>query len=94
MTRGIRRFKALGFPCWLLWQQNGLRLGRMGAGIRKLLADYRTLKRGGNQRFELSPCTLLPYTDDCVETTPLDPVYFYQDTWAAARYSSQSRQST
>lgn len=85
MTRGIRRLKALGFPCWLLWQQNGLRLGRMGAGIRKLLADYRTLKRGGNQRFELSPCTLLPYTDDCVETTPLDPVYFYQDTWAARK---------
>ncbi len=83
MTRGIKRFKALCFQCWLLWQQNGLRLVRMGAGIRKLLADYRALNNGGNQRFELSPYTLLPYTNDCVATTPLDPVYFYQDTWAS-----------
>lgn len=38
-----------------------------------------------NPRFSVSPIDHFPYLTDKTENTPLDPVYFFQDTWAAKK---------
>ena len=68
MTRGIRRLKALGFPCTLLWQQNGLRLGRMGADQKTSQIIARLKVEATNVLSCLR--THCCYTNDCVATTP------------------------
>jgi hypothetical protein len=44
---------------------------------------YSQLER--NNRFTISSIDLYPCLTDRTSTTPLDPVYFYQDTWASAK---------
>lgn len=46
-------------------------------------SDYRRIRREGNQQFanyRLQPCL-----NDKTRFTPMDPVYFFQDTWAARK---------
>ncbi|NUN70023.1 MAG: DUF268 domain-containing protein [Bacteroidetes bacterium] len=38
-----------------------------------------------NQQFDISVFDWYPCLTDKTESTPLDPVYFYQDTWAARK---------
>jgi SAM-dependent methyltransferase len=52
-------------------------------GIFWYARDYWRLKRGQNDRFR--DFRLEPYLDDKTALTPLDPVYFLQDTWAARK---------
>lgn len=51
-------------------------------GYMRDFAKYRELERRSehNRRFQLLPCLL-----DKTEMTPLEPVYFFQDTWAARK---------
>jgi SAM-dependent methyltransferase len=44
---------------------------------------YKKLNR--NDNFSISVYDWYPCLTDRTETTPLDPVYFYQDTWAARK---------
>lgn len=46
-------------------------------------SDYRYLRRAGNNHFE--QYRLMPCLNDKTDHTPMDPVYFYQDTWAAKK---------
>lgn len=79
------KVKALGFAILLLRKQNGLSLVGYWKSIWMVVRGYRQLKAGGNPRFDLSWTRIFPCTRDCSATTPLDPVYFYQDTWAAGK---------
>lgn len=48
------------------------------------ISEYRTYKNLNlNPEFSLSKYNWLPFLTDKTATTPLDPVYFYQDCWAA-----------
>jgi len=48
-------------------------------------ADYiRFRNRESNHRFKTSLFYVQPYFTDKTKTTPVDPVYFYQDTWCAS----------
>lgn len=44
---------------------------------------YRRMEKNGN--FDISVYDWYPCLTDKTESTPLDPVYFYQDTWAAKK---------
>jgi SAM-dependent methyltransferase len=44
---------------------------------------YKRLERNGH--FDISMYDWYPCLTDRTESTPLDPVYFYQDTWAARK---------
>lgn len=49
-------------------------------------ADYARFKRKeSNSRFMTSLLYIQPYFTDKTKTTPVDPVYFYQDTWCASK---------
>ncbi len=45
--------------------------------------QYRRMEKNGN--FDISVYDWYPCLTDKTESTPLDPVYFYQDTWAAKK---------
>jgi SAM-dependent methyltransferase len=50
------------------------------------LHDYITLKnQPNNPHFRLHYGSLLPALTDKTSTTPTDPIYFYQDAWAASK---------
>lgn len=44
---------------------------------------YRSQKK--NEKFKLSIYDIWPYTEDRSNSTPLDPMYFYQDCWLAKK---------
>lgn len=54
-------------------------------GCRWYLRDYRQLKQNPNPAFPLKNSKFFPCLDDRTEHTPLDPVYFYQNAWAAGK---------
>ncbi len=48
--------------------------------------DYVNFKRQKkNERFKLSVADIMPFTDDKTSTTPLEPIYFFQDCWLAKK---------
>lgn len=47
------------------------------------VSDYWVIKRTKNKNFE--NFKLAPYLNDKTTYTPIDPVYFFQDTWAARK---------
>ena len=49
------------------------------------LKDYNNYKKKNNQNFVLSGKYLLPYLKDKTFCTLVDPVYFFQDSWAAGK---------
>lgn len=54
--------------------------------LRRFLVEYGAfggMEKNGN--FELSPANLYPCLRDWTTHTPLEPVYFHQDTWAAGK---------
>lgn len=52
----------------------------------RFLSEFRRYRAlGPNNAFSLTPRDILPHLRDRTDATPLDPVYFYQDTWAARR---------
>lgn len=52
----------------------------------RFLNDYRRFQRiHTNMRMLLQAADLYPCLYDNTNTTPLDPIYFYQDTWCAAK---------
>ncbi len=44
---------------------------------------YKSLEK--NPKFFISPRNLYPCLTDKTQTTPIDPIYFYQDAWAAGK---------
>ena len=55
-------------------------------GIFWFFGDYRTFKKiNTNRNFKFKLTDIEACLSDCTETTPLDPVYFFQDTWAARK---------
>ena len=59
------------------------------ANLPWFVGDYRRL-RSQYRREGVAPPPFVPYPclDDRSETTPLDPTYFFQDTWAARKIFS------
>ncbi len=49
----------------------------------RFLRDYRALSRAPNGAYELSPRHWVPCLTDWTACTPVDPIYFHQDCWAA-----------
>ena len=48
--------------------------------------EYRTFQaENDNNNFEVNIRDWSPYLQDKTETTPIEPVYFFQDTWAARK---------
>ena len=48
--------------------------------------EYRTFQaENDNNNFEVNLGDWSPYLQDKTETTPIEPVYFFQDTWAARK---------
>ena len=45
--------------------------------------NYQLQKK--NERFKLSVADIMPFTEDKTSTTPIDPVYFFQDCWLAKK---------
>ena len=54
-------------------------------GIKRFVNEYYKFKAVKNPRFNLSPLFFLPYMRDNTANTPLEPTYFFQDTWAARK---------
>lgn len=71
-----------------LGEQFGFGLRWIG-GIRKLgrfTGEYQRFKQlNAGTVFDLRARDLRPCLNDCTATTPVDPTYFLQDTWAARR---------
>lgn len=76
-----------------LQQSFGLNV-RFIAGLRAILAylaEYRAyLRRNDNPHFALHSIHLVPCLLDRTAATPLEPTYFYQDSWAAAKIFRQA----
>ncbi len=54
--------------------------------LRVFFADYRQYKKINiNKHFSLKTSDLYPRIYDKTSTTPVDPVYFYQDAWCAKK---------
>jgi SAM-dependent methyltransferase len=71
----------------------GAAVGKWPTALFRFLRDYRRLKSSDNRRaFKISPQFFLPCLTDNRSSTPIEPVYFFQDTWAAGRiFSLQPR---
>ncbi len=54
-------------------------------GISWFYKDYQTLKKERNSDFAISDKNLYPCLWDKTDHTPLDPIYFYQNAWAASK---------
>jgi SAM-dependent methyltransferase len=70
----------------LLIQQFGVNLFRLAALLLRFAWEYLLyVKRQTNQNFKVSIAYLYPCLTDRTATTPLEPTYFLQDSWAAGR---------
>lgn len=82
-----RRFgllRSLGNCIWQLRAQYGWNPLSWARNAAWFVRDYRAYARaGGNDRFAVSAHYLFPCLTDKTATTPVEPVYFYQDAWAA-----------
>lgn len=64
----------------------GLSLGKWPSAIGWYFRDYRRLKQSNETSvFKVSSVHLFPCLTDNRPSTPIEPVYFFQDTWAAAK---------
>lgn len=63
----------------------GLRLGAACSALSDFRRNFRELSRTSNPRFELSLRHLTPCLRDKTTNTPVEPIYFYQDAWAAGK---------
>jgi SAM-dependent methyltransferase len=86
-----RAYRALGIPALrrlagCLAEQSGGRPWRLLAPLARYAQDYRRYRRAGaNPSFRLGWRDCSPYLTDRTATTPLEPVYFYQDAWGVGR---------
>lgn len=70
----------------LLKQQFGARLVKLTVNVLQFFREYRSYAANNtNDHFRVSPAYLYPCLTDRTETTPLEPTYFFQDSWAAGR---------
>ena len=64
----------------------GLSLARWPSALRWYFRDYRRLKNQNDSgAFKISSAHLFPCLTDNRPSTPIEPVYFFQDTWAASK---------
>lgn len=69
-----------------LYDQCGPNVIQAIARMTAFIGEYREFKRAKeNPNFECSARFLYPCLKDKTSSTPLDPVYFYQDAWAAQK---------
>lgn len=69
-----------------LREQFGWNIAAMIPAMARFLADFRRFKgMEPNPVMRADIGNVLPYLRDRTSTTPLDPVYFFQDAWAAGR---------
>lgn len=60
-------------------------LKKIGA-LKTYFSDFKKYKKNNkNPNFKISWDFVLPYTYDKTESTPVEPTYFYQDTWCAGK---------
>jgi SAM-dependent methyltransferase len=52
---------------------------------RKFWSDFSALSRESSSTFSLARGDLFPCLGDDLATTPIEPIYYYQDTWAFGR---------
>jgi SAM-dependent methyltransferase len=73
----VRLLRALG-------SQFGVNLALSVAAAVRFLREFRRFRNmDSNPAFSAAATDVLPYLRDRTSVTPLDPVYFYQDAWAA-----------
>jgi hypothetical protein len=91
----LKRIKALrvahaGVQALRLQYGFGLRwLGGAGALVR-FAHEYQSYQRlRPNPNFQVSAGNWIPCLSDRTETTPIEPIYFVQDTWFAGRIAQQ-----
>ena len=81
--RAAWRAMADQFGLGLRWVGGLWRLGGFAGEYRR----FKRLNRGSP--FALRGGDILPCLSDCTETTPIEPIYFFQDTWFARRIAEQ-----
>jgi len=70
----------------LLYGQFGATVFKGAMGLVSFVKDFRNYtSMDGNSRFKTSVRFFQPMLRDRTGSTPLDPVYFYQDSWAAGK---------
>jgi SAM-dependent methyltransferase len=88
ITKMLGGFAVIRVPYLLaqtLRTQYELHPFRWAAGVTSFVRAYRKyVAKGRNPDFTASLADIYPCLRDGTATTPIEPVYFYQDTWAAA----------
>lgn len=68
----------------LLKQQFGFNLYKLLSNSIIFIKEYITyVKEHNNTHFKVSMCYLYPCLTDRTKITPIEPIYFFQDTWTA-----------
>ncbi len=82
----------LAHAAYRFWQALRHQYGRKPSWLKGVFAlaafvgEYKTyLRDGGNPNFRTSANYLYPCLADRTAHTPIEPVYFFQDTWAARK---------
>lgn len=69
-----------------LYSQFRLNFIQAFSHLTTFIRDYREFKKSSaNPNFDFSASFLYPCLKDKTSSTPLEPTYFYQDTWAAQK---------
>lgn len=70
----------------LLRKQFGMNIISITKKNSCFLKEYKAYSTmANNKNFSISWKFFQPYLQDRIANTPLEPVYFYQDTWAARK---------
>ncbi len=82
----MRLIKSIYRTCLLLKSQFGFNVLAISYKLILFLWEFvQFLRLQNNSQYSTSIVDLYPCLTDRTSTTPLDPVYFYQDTWAARK---------
>jgi len=68
-----------------LKSQYGFNLFYWISGIFRFFIDLRTFQKIQNNNFKISSQYYMPFMSDKTSHTPIEPTYFFQDTWAARK---------
>lgn len=69
----------------LLKQQFGFNLYKSLLNLILFIKTYRAYRKHDNTNFKVSMCYLYPCLNDRTTLTPVEPIYFFQDAWAARK---------
>lgn len=86
----MRLFKLIYRLYLILVPQFGINLPKLAARFAGFVMEYRFFRAlDTNERFNVDAFDWYPCLTDRTGTTPLDPVYFHQDVWAARKIAEK-----